>query len=176
MQELVTYLHEHQQHYIVMVDPAVAYQNYPPFNNGVADKAFLTTANGSVYKGVVWPGVTAFTDWFAPGTQGYWDGEFDGFFNAQTGVDIDALWIDMNEASNFCVCPCTDPEGQAKEMGDPPRPPAIRLASPRNISGFPADFQPQCKAEVTFNVNATTCFGGNILVFGSAVTIVVVTT
>lgn len=26
MQELVTYLHEHQQHYIVMVDPAVAYQ------------------------------------------------------------------------------------------------------------------------------------------------------
>ncbi|KAK0269426.1 hypothetical protein LTR91_020502 [Friedmanniomyces endolithicus] len=171
MQELVTYLHEHQQHYIVMVDPAVAYQNYPPFNNGVADKAFLTTANGSVYKGVVWPGVTAFPDWFAPGTQGYWDGEFDSFFNAQTGVDIDALWIDMNEASSFCVWPCTDPEGQAREMGDPPRPPAIRLGSPRNISGFPADFQPQCKAEVTFNVNATTFFGENILVFGSAVPI-----
>ncbi|KAK0950431.1 hypothetical protein LTS01_025591 [Friedmanniomyces endolithicus] len=102
MQELVTYLHDHQQHYVVMVDPAVAYQPYPAFQNGVADDAFLKVANGSVYKGVVWPGVTAFPDWFAPGTQGYWNNEFDTFFSPATGVDIDALWIDMNEASNFC--------------------------------------------------------------------------
>ncbi len=27
VQELVNYLHTHQQHYIVMVDPAVAYQS-----------------------------------------------------------------------------------------------------------------------------------------------------
>lgn len=60
MQELVTYLHSHQQKYIVMVDPAVAYQDYSGFNNGVTDNAFLKLANGSVYKGVVWPGVTAF--------------------------------------------------------------------------------------------------------------------
>lgn len=72
MRELVSTLHERQQHYIVMVDPAVAYQDYPPFNDGVADNAFMKTANGSVYKGVVWPGVTAFPDWFAKGTQGYW--------------------------------------------------------------------------------------------------------
>lgn len=31
-----------------------------------------------------------------PDTQTYWDGEFDSFFNAETGVNIDALWIDMN--------------------------------------------------------------------------------
>jgi len=117
------------------------------------------------------PGVTAFPDWFAPGTQGYWNGEFDSFFNADTGVDIDALWIDMNEASNFCVWPCTDPEAQAVAMGDPPRPPAIRLGAPRPIAGFPADFQPQCKAEVTFNVNASTFFGENILILGSAITL-----
>ncbi|KAK4543376.1 hypothetical protein LTR36_005519 [Oleoguttula mirabilis] len=171
MQELVTYLHDHEQHYIVMVDPAVAYQDYPPFNNGVADDAFLKVANGSVYKGVVWPGVTAFPDWFAPGTQEYWDGEFDSFFNADTGVNIDALWIDMNEASNFCHYPCSDPEAYAASVGDPPKPPAIRLGAPRPIPGFPADFQPQCKAEVTFNVNASTNFGENIYVIGSAVTI-----
>ncbi|EMC97876.1 glycoside hydrolase family 31 protein [Baudoinia panamericana UAMH 10762] len=171
VQQLVTYLHTHQQHYIVMVDPAVAYQDYPAFNDGVSANAFLTVGNGSVYKGVVWPGVTAFPDWFAPGTQGYWDGQFDSFFDPTTGVDIDALWIDMNEASNFCVYPCADPEGQAASMGDPPRPPAVRLGAPRPIPGFPADFQPQCKAEVTFNVNASTFFGENIAVFGSAVTI-----
>jgi len=73
------------------VDPAVAYQNYQAFNNGVQQNAFLKNANGSIYKGMVWPGVTAFPDWFAPGTQGYWNGEFDSFFSPTNGVDIDAV-------------------------------------------------------------------------------------
>ncbi|KAK3619563.1 hypothetical protein LTR56_023943 [Elasticomyces elasticus] len=171
VRELVSYLHSHQQHYIVMVDPAVAYQPYPGFDNGVDADAFLKVSNGSIYKGVVWPGVTAFPDWFAPGTQGYWDNEFKTFFDPETGVDIDALWIDMNEASNFCVFPCTDPENQATTMGDPPRPPAVRLGAPRPIPGFSSDFQPVCHAEVTFSVNATTFYGENIVLFGSAVTI-----
>jgi len=149
----------------------VAYQDYPPFNNGAQLDAFLKVSNGTIYKGVVWPGVTAFPDWFNPNTQTYWNGEFDSFFNAQTGVNIDALWIDMNEASNFCDWPCNDPEAFAIANGDPPRPPPIRLGPPRPIPGFPADFQPECKAVVTFNVNATTFYGENILVFGSAITI-----
>lgn len=167
MRQLVDYLHTHQQNYIVMVDPAVAYQNYPPFNHGVEDNAFLKFSNGSVYKGVVWPGVTAFPDWFSPTTQGYWNGEFDSFFNPDTGVDIDGLWIDMNEASNFCTWPCSDPEAFAINAGDPPRAPAVRLGSPYPIPGFPADFQPQCVAHVSFNVNASTYFGENILILGS---------
>jgi alpha-glucosidase len=171
MRQLVDTLHSRDQHYIVMVDPAVAYEDYPAFNNGVEAGAFMVSGNGSVYKGVVWPGVTAFPDWFSPSTQGYWNSEFASFFDADTGVDIDALWIDMNEPSNFCNYPCTDPEGYAAANGFPPQPPAIRLGSPRPIAGFPADFQPQCKAEVTFNVNATTYYGENIVVFGSAVTI-----
>ncbi|KAK5169939.1 hypothetical protein LTR04_005570 [Oleoguttula sp. CCFEE 6159] len=171
MREFIDYLHSHQQHYVVMVDPAVAYQNYPAFNDGVQQNAFLKFANGSVYKGVVWPGVTAFPDWFAPGTQGYWNGEFDSFFSASTGVDIDALWIDMNEASNFCTYPCTDPEGYARANGFPPRPPPARLGSPRPIAGFPADFQPQCTAQVSFNVNASTYFGENIVILGSSITL-----
>ncbi|KAK4904967.1 hypothetical protein LTR49_025674 [Elasticomyces elasticus] len=151
MQELVTYLHNHNRHYIVMVDPAVS--------------------NGSVYKGVVWPGVTSFPNRFAPGTQGYWNDEFDTFFNPGTGIDIDALWIDMNEASNLCVFPCTNPENQATTMGDPPRPPAVRLGAPRPNQGFPADFQPVCHTSLTFSVTAYTFFGENIVVFGSAITI-----
>jgi len=50
--------------------------------------------NGSIYQGVVWPGVTAFPDWFHPDTQAYWTEEFAKFFDADTGVDIDALWIE----------------------------------------------------------------------------------
>lgn len=77
---------------------------------------FLKKANGTIFKGRVWPGVAVFPDWFHSNTQKYWDDEFAGFFNADTGVDIDALWIDMNEPSNFCVYPCLDPEaGSAQD-------------------------------------------------------------
>lgn len=58
MRQLVDHLHANQQHYIVMVDPAVAYQDYDAFNNGVEQEVFMTRNNGSIYKGVVWPGVT----------------------------------------------------------------------------------------------------------------------
>ncbi|KAH0250735.1 Alpha/beta-glucosidase agdC, partial [Aureobasidium melanogenum] len=160
MRELVSTLHSRQQSYIVMVDPAVAYYNYSAFNNGVEANAFLKRSNGSIYQGVVWPGVTAFPDWFANGTQEYWDNEFTTFFNADTGVDIDALWIgdylytirviqkhtdndeDMNEASNFCTWPCNDPFGYAAANGYPPTPPAVRENAGYPIPGFPADFQP----------------------------------
>ena len=53
MRELVSTLHASDQHYIVMVDPAVAYEDYDAFNNGAEADAFMVTANGSIYKGVV---------------------------------------------------------------------------------------------------------------------------
>ena len=50
VQELVTHLHDNDQHYVMMVDPAVAYQDYPGFNNGADVGAFMLN-NGSVYQG-----------------------------------------------------------------------------------------------------------------------------
>ncbi|MCJ1439463.1 hypothetical protein MMC27_008857 [Xylographa pallens] len=165
MQQLVTYLHEHNQHYVMMVDPAVAYQNYSAFENGVSAGAFLKLGNGSIYQGsymqstasegklktligVVWPGITAFPDWFGPNTQSYWDNEFLSFFSPTTGVDIDTLWIDMNEASNFCTYPGSDPAAFAISDGDPPMPPSVRPNVGYPIPGFPADFQPSNDPEV----------------------------
>ncbi|KAL4936835.1 hypothetical protein BDV06DRAFT_216342 [Aspergillus oleicola] len=142
MRELVDYLHDHDQHYIVMVDPAVSVSDNPGYHRGVEQDIFLKTQNGSLYEGAVWPGVTVYPDWFAPGIQEYWNDEFSQFFDAESGVDIDGLWIDMNEASNFCVFPCTDPEGYAIENGLPPEPPAVRPSSPRPLPGFPSSFQP----------------------------------
>ena len=91
---------------------AVAAQDYDAYNNGLEKDIFLKRANGSIFKGKVWPGVTAFPDWFHENTQSYWDNEFATFFDADTGVDIDGLWIDMNEPSNFCDFPCNNPEAQ----------------------------------------------------------------
>ena len=45
----------------------------------------------------------------------------------------------MNEASNFCDYPCTNPEEAAKNY--PPPPPPVRPV-PRSLPGWPCDFQP----------------------------------
>lgn len=92
----------------------------------------------------MWPGATAFPDWFHPDIQKYWDKEFNEFFDPGTGVDIDGLWIDMNEAANMCPYPCPNPERYSKENDLPPEPPSVR-ANPRPLPGFPSDFQPSSK-------------------------------
>lgn len=69
MREFVDYLHDHNQHYIVMVDPAVSasskYTGEPiclasiwltvpdntAFKHGLDQGIFLQTQNGSLYKG-----------------------------------------------------------------------------------------------------------------------------
>ncbi|KAF2126870.1 glycoside hydrolase family 31 protein [Dothidotthia symphoricarpi CBS 119687] len=113
MRDLVDDLHRNNQHYVLMVDPAVAAQDYASYNNGVKADAFIKRNDDSVYKGIVWPGPTAYPDWFANNTQSYWDDEFAKFFDADSGVDIDALWIDMNEPANFCEYPCNNPEAES---------------------------------------------------------------
>ncbi|KAJ5578705.1 Glycoside hydrolase family 31 [Penicillium hispanicum] len=142
MRELVSHLHRHHQHYIVMVDPAVSDSDNDAFNRGKERGVFLYRDENTIYQGAVWPGVTVYPDWFNPETQAYWNGEFRQFFDKQEGVDIDGLWIDMNEASNFCPWPCRDPAGYAQQNNLPPAPPAVR-SPPRTLPGFPYDFQPK---------------------------------
>ncbi|KAI0738081.1 alpha-glucosidase [Daedaleopsis nitida] len=124
MREIVDYLHAHDQRYIVMVDPAVAYapnENYGAYDRGTEADIWLMAANGSSpFLGAVWPGVTVYPDWFNEKTQDYWDNEFKIFFSPETGLDIDGTWIDMNEPSSFCNYPCTDPFAQAIEQELPP--------------------------------------------------------
>lgn len=56
-----------------MVDPDIAYQDFPgTLQRGIDDNVFLLRQNGSVWKGVVWPGVVAFPDWFAENTTKFW--------------------------------------------------------------------------------------------------------
>ncbi|KAI0948834.1 hypothetical protein AcV7_009470 [Taiwanofungus camphoratus] len=123
MREIIDYLHSHNQHYILMTDPAIAYapgEGYGTYDRGTAADIWLKAANGSFFLGAVWPGVTVFPDWFNLGVQDFWSNEFQLFYNPQTGLDIDGAWIDMNEPSSFCTVPCTDPFEQAAEQDLPP--------------------------------------------------------
>ncbi|KAI0971585.1 glycoside hydrolase family 31 protein [Xylaria arbuscula] len=142
MRDLVDYLHSHDQHYVMMVDPDIAYQDFPgSLQRGIEENVFLLRANGSVWKGVVWPGVVAFPDWFSENITTFWNNEIGTFFNKDTGVDIDGLWIDLNEPSNFpCYFPCDNPDAIGANFT--PDPPPVR-SPPRPLPGFPCEFQPE---------------------------------
>ncbi|EGN96446.1 glycoside hydrolase family 31 protein [Serpula lacrymans var. lacrymans S7.3] len=123
MREIVDYLHSHDQRYVLMTDPAVAYlpdDGYGAYDRGSEMDIWVKSANGSNSLGLVWPGVTVFPDWFNSDTQSYWSKEFQMFYSPETGIDIDGAWIDMNEPSSFCVYPCEDPFAQAITQGLPP--------------------------------------------------------
>ncbi|KAG6864625.1 hypothetical protein C0991_008189 [Blastosporella zonata] len=123
VRDIVEYLHSHDQKYILMTDPAVAYtpgEDYGTYDRGTGLDVWLKAANGSDSLGLVWPGVTVYPDWFHPDVTKFWNNEFALFYNPTTGIDIDGVWIDMNEPASFCNFPCTDPFQQAIQQALPP--------------------------------------------------------
>lgn len=55
MRDIVNHLHSHQQHYILMVDPAVAKWDYPAYHRGAELDIFLKNPDLEYFQGVVWP-------------------------------------------------------------------------------------------------------------------------
>lgn len=144
MQELVTTLHQRGQRYVLILDPGIhAVGNYSTYTRGHDMDVFLKHADGTDYLGVQWAGAVAWPDWFAPNTAKWWTDEVTRFFDPETGIDLDGIWVDMNEASNFCADETCKPRESAVEQNDPPQPAhSPRPNTGRPIPGFPADFQP----------------------------------
>lgn len=145
MRELVSTLHDRDQHYVLILDPGIhAVGNYSTYQRGHDMDVFLKGADGTDILGVQWPGAVAWPDWFAPNTQQWWTNEFQELFNPDTGIDIDGIWTDMNEASNFCGDQTCNARQVAIDQNDPPAPThPPRNNTGRPIPGFPSDFQPQ---------------------------------
>lgn len=151
MRELVSTLHARDQRYILILDPGIhAVGSNAAYNKGHEMDVFLKAADGSDLLGVQWPGAVAWPDWLAPQTQKWWTEEFADFFSPDSGVDLDGIWVDMNEASNFCQDQTCNPRQQAIDQNIPPKPkfPA-RPNTGRPIPGFPADFQPTSKRDLS---------------------------
>ncbi|KAL2021900.1 hypothetical protein VTK56DRAFT_6495 [Thermocarpiscus australiensis] len=101
---LVDSLHHNGQHYVQILDPGINNNaSYGPYARGAEKGAFLRAADGSFYRGLQWAGEVVWPDWFAPGTQDWWTSEIRSFYDPATGIDVDGLWVDMDEVSNFCA-------------------------------------------------------------------------
>ncbi|KAJ2007691.1 hypothetical protein GGI04_001423, partial [Coemansia thaxteri] len=125
MQRQLAYLHQHGQKMILITDPAIQVNmSYGPYARGHRQDVFIKNADGSEYIGQVWPGYTAFPDWFAPRAASWWGDELGRYFEQ---LAIDGMWIDMNEASSFCTGSCGSgkPESEVPPFPwtlDPPPP------------------------------------------------------
>ncbi|XP_024370567.1 alpha-xylosidase 1 isoform X2 [Physcomitrium patens] len=102
VREFVKELHANGQQYIVILDPgiSVGYKNYSTLERGLKDDIFLKNEFGNNYLAQVWPGPVYFPDFLHPKASSWWTQEIADFFDK---VPFDGLWIDMNEASNFCT-------------------------------------------------------------------------
>ncbi|KAM8854558.1 sucrase-isomaltase, intestinal [Synchiropus picturatus] len=121
------YLHQKGQKYILILDPAIATSkrvgnaSYDSYERGTLKKAWVTTSDGQTpLLGEVWPGQTVFPDYTSPNCTEWWTEEYERFYNE---IKHDALWIDMNEVSNFrkgSINGCED-----NELNYPPYTPKI---------------------------------------------------
>jgi alpha-glucosidase len=108
-------LHAQGFHTVWMIDPGVkAEPGFGVYDQGAAQDAWITTAQGQPYKGEVWPGRCVFPDYTQPGVRRWWAGLYKDFM--ATGVD--GVWNDMNEPAVFNVQSKTMPEDNLHLGGD----------------------------------------------------------
>ena len=93
--------------YIPILDGGIAYrpgEKDSAYERG--KKFFIKDANNpkKPFIGNVWPGPAVYVDWLNEKAEKYWIDEMKKLYDK---LPFDGMWIDMNEASNFCNGYCT---------------------------------------------------------------------
>lgn len=108
--------------------------SYSTFDRGNASDAFILNPDGSLYIGDVWPGYTAFPDWFQASTGEWWTNEF---LEYHKQIPYDGIWIDMSEVSSFCIGSC----GTGNLQHNPAHPPFLLPGEPGDLElDYPESF------------------------------------
>ncbi|KAJ6899314.1 alpha-xylosidase 1-like [Populus alba x Populus x berolinensis] len=110
-------IHSIGMKYIVLIDPGIGVNSsYGVYQRGIANDVFIKY-QGEPYLAQVWPGAVNFPDFLNPKTVEWWGDEIRRFHEL---VPVNGLWIDMNEASNFCSGLCKIPKDKQCPSGTGP--------------------------------------------------------
>ena len=106
--EFVNELHNQNLKYVPITDSAIAMrpdksQGYMPYLLTDGFRAFIKDYKGDNFVGMVWPNDAVYMDWFHPEAAHLWRGFIQELYEQ---VPFDGIWLDMNEASNFCYGSC----------------------------------------------------------------------
>ncbi|KAL2867446.1 glycoside hydrolase family 31 protein [Aspergillus lucknowensis] len=103
-------LHRSGRHYVPILDTGIYVPNpencsdtYDTYNRGTEYGVWLQNPDSSPYIGSVWPGYTVFTDFHHSDAVEFWSSELVTYHEK---IAFDGIWMDMNEASSFCVGSC----------------------------------------------------------------------
>lgn len=106
LSELIEDLHGKDMHFIPIVDAGFARRtDYDMYTDGAEKGVFIRSAANTdePFVGQVWPGDAVYPDFMHENTADWWKGLVGEFHK---NVSFDGLWLDMNEASNFCNGVC----------------------------------------------------------------------
>lgn len=126
MQAYIAGLHANNQHYVPIVDsniyapnPSNVSDTYAPYATAQAQGLFIRDlSTGQPYLGDNWPGFSSWADWLLSASQTWWTNELMTWHN---DTPFDGIWIDLSEASSFCVGSC----GNGRLTENPAHPPFL---------------------------------------------------
>jgi len=105
--QFVAELHAADMKYIPILDAGIAQRkggDYDAYNTGVTKGVFIKDEAGTDdFTGEVWPVNSVYPDFFKTATKTWWKDQLTQFWKT---LEFDGLWLDMNEASNFCNGAC----------------------------------------------------------------------
>ena len=100
--EFVDDLHSKDMKFVPIIDAGISQRDngeYEAYMDGKDKDIFLKNDAGEILTSRVWPNDAVFPDWFNDNTTSWWHSWLTKLYNQ---VKFDGLWLDMNEASNFC--------------------------------------------------------------------------
>lgn len=132
-QAFLSKLHAAGQHYVPIVDsniyapdPTNSSDSYDVYTRGAEIGAFIRNPDGTYYYGDQWPGFSVWPDFLGPTAQDFWTSEL---VNWHYDIPFDGIWIDLSEASSYCVGSC----GTGQLNINPAHPPFALPGDPGNL-------------------------------------------